>query len=67
LNGFLLTPNAPVSDLEIDHITVDLMSVMYKLELADKFIVTEVKEKMYDFDLMRDVEDVIGYRFHWAE
>jgi hypothetical protein len=69
MNGFtvLNTMNKSTDPLIICHITADLMKVMYKLDLADKFYVTEVKERIWDPDELREVNDVVGYEVHWAE
>lgn len=51
----------------IEHETADLMRVLYKLGLADAFGVTNVYERMWDADEMREVNDLIGYKVHWTE
>ena len=51
----------------VDHITADFMRVLYKLSLADQFIVTEKREKMWDYDSMQDVMDLVGYNLWYSE
>lgn len=51
----------------VDHISADLMRVLHKLNLADKFIVTEKTEKMWDVDELREVQDVVGYNLWYTE
>jgi len=51
----------------IDHPTADFMKVLHKLSLADSFIVTEKTEKMWDFDQMQDVMDIVGYNLWYTE
>ena len=51
----------------VDYITADFMKVLYKLSLADQFIVTEKREKMWDYDSMQDVMDLVGYNLWYSE
>lgn len=69
MSGFttLNTPPVSVEPVVIDHITADFMKILYKLDLAEKFYVTEVKERMWDVDEMRNIDDVVGYQVHWTE
>lgn len=51
----------------VDHITVGLMKVLYKLSLADQFVVTEKREEMWDYDSMSNIQDLVGYNLWYTE
>ena len=59
--------SASVEPFFVDHITADFMKVLYKLSLADQFIVTEKRESMWDYESMQDVMDLVGYNLWYSE
>jgi hypothetical protein len=56
-----------IKPVAVDHITISLMNVMYKLDLVERLYVTARKERMWDADELCEVEDIVGYDVHWAE
>lgn len=59
------TPNG-MEGVEVDHISGDLMKVMYKLGLIEQLLVTNLYEDMWDADEMCMIKDHVGYKVHWG-
>ena len=66
-NGASAPPYLHDTPFEIDHTTADFMKILFKLSLADQFVVTEIRHVMWDVDLLMEVNDVVGYNLWYTE
>lgn len=47
--------------LIIDHITMNMLNVIYRLSIIERVVVIPIYERVWDFDEMREVNDIVAY------
>jgi hypothetical protein len=48
--------------VEIDHTTAHFLRLLFKMDLLEHIVVSNITERMWDCDLLMEVDDIVGYK-----